>query len=247
MVIAQPTYPARDSQAVHVSADRRAVLVVLEGRVLTLDQVAADAQVTEDAAGRLLEELIRDSLVSSVRWLSGGSQYELTRTGQGAARALIKAADYSGDNLHERMMQVRRNSPLGSPPPVRRSPGARQRLRQPIGKVRRAQQPTGTARPVRQPAGKLQPSGVRQTGQDRSDRSAAPAVPAPAGTRESSPLPRRSTALGLVVAGLSAPIFVSGLAFFRGPFNVADTVFGLIFTISPPIGTYVTWSRSRRR
>ncbi|WP_328330465.1 hypothetical protein OHA70_08845 [Kribbella sp. NBC_00382] len=231
-----------------MSADRYAVLVVLEGRVLTLEQVVVDALVSEEVAGRLLEELVRDSLVSSVRWLSGESQYELTRTGQGAARALIKAADYSGDNLHERVKQVRRSIAPGSPPPMRRSPGARRRLRQPIGKVRR----------VQQPAGKLRPSGLRLTGQDRSVRSAAPAVPAtpgsaapavpaPAGTRDGSPAPRRSTALGLVVAGLSAPIFVSGLAFFRGPFNVADTVFGLIFTISPLIGTYVTWSRSRRR
>ncbi|MDX6279232.1 MAG: hypothetical protein QOH03_303, partial [Kribbellaceae bacterium] len=46
-----------------MSADRYAVLVVLEGRMLTLDQVAADAQVTEDAAGRVLEGLISESLV----------------------------------------------------------------------------------------------------------------------------------------------------------------------------------------
>jgi hypothetical protein len=193
-----------------VSADRYAVLVVLEGRVLTLDQVASDAQLTEDAAGRLLEALIRDSLVSSVRWLSGGSQYELTRTGRGVAGALIKAANYSGSNVHERVMQVRRISPPGPPPRMRRSPGAR--------------------RGVRQPAGKL--SRVRR-----------PAVPPTPGTPESSRPGRGSLALGLVGSTL---FFLTGLSFFRGPFEVADTVFGLIFTISPLLWTYLAWSRFRR-
>jgi hypothetical protein len=178
--------------------------------MLTLDQVAADAMVTEEAAERLLEALIRDSLVSSVPWLSGRSQYELTRTGRGAARALVRATNQSGNNVHERMMLVRRNTAPLPPPPMRRSPGPRRRVRQPIGKLRRVRQP---AKP---------------------------------GTPGGPPAARRSTALGLAIAGLSAPFFVKGLLFFRGPFEVADTLFGLFFTISPPLWTYFIWSRSIR-
>jgi hypothetical protein len=177
--------------------------------MLTLDQVAADAQVTEDAAGRVLEGLISESLVSSVPWLSGGSQYELTRTGQGVAGALIKAVSYPSDNLYERMMQVRRLSP-GPPPPMRRSPSARRGVRQPAGKLRRVRQP---------------------------------AAPTP-GTPESSRPGRGSMALGL--AG-SAVFILCGLSFFRGPFEVADTVFGLIFIIAPLVWIYRAWSRYRRR
>ncbi|MFI5711141.1 DUF1707 domain-containing protein [Kribbella sp. NPDC051620] len=239
---------------------------------LTLDQVASDALVPEDTAGRLLAALIGDSLVGRLQRFGERTQYELTRAGRSKARELVAAARPAGNDRYLRMMRVRENTVPGPPPPMRRA----------AGRVRR----------VRQPAAKLREPRLRLTDQDRSDCSSALAeehahgrltmdefnertsLLYAASTRadlgqvfeglqlpvlgrtpgiseppppEPEPIPAwRRTVSGILVA-MSVPFFLIGLLLLDGPFEVDDTVVGVIFMGGAVLWSYLALSWSRRK